>query len=389
MNFIKSNYKSKYVTATFIDLKKAFDTVDSNRLVRKLRRIGLSDNACKLIKSYLKNRLTATSIGDKISNFKRINIGVPQGSKLGPILFNIYIMYLTKVDFIGELILYADDAVLVYASDGPINLQAAMQHDADLLHDWLVKNILSLNKVKTCYMAFGSARSITDIEITFDGSSIKRVNRFKYLGLIIDEALSFHDHVNHVKKRITPFVSLMWRKSKYIPIEKRKQLYNAYVQSHLLYMLPIYSDCAQFKLDELQILQNRCIKALFRLERYTATTYLYSTGLLPITELAKAERIILVHKLSHSLTKNNFQFVTNSQVHGHATRRNSRLHISIRPAAGSTCNAALTTAINEYNELDSNTRNLGFLRSFKAKVKFKIMQESQDFYVISPYLFLN
>ena len=157
-----------------------------------------------MIKSYLKNRLTAASIGDKISNFKRINIGVPQGSKLGPILFNIYIMDLTKVDFIGELILYADDAVLVYASDSPINLQAAMQHDADILHDWLAKNVLSLNKVKTCYMAFGSARSITNLEITFNGSSIKRVNRFKYLRLIIDEALPFHDHVNHVKKQITP-----------------------------------------------------------------------------------------------------------------------------------------------------------------------------------------
>lgn len=343
--------------------------------------------------SYLQNRCTATKIGDKLSNFKKINIGVAQGSKLGPIHFIIYINDLLKVNFIGQLLLYADDAVLVYVSENPIDLQSAMQHDANLLNDWLARNVLSLNKVKTCYMLFGRARNITDIEICFDGSSIDRVSRFKYLGLIIDDGLTFHDHVNHVKRKITPFVSLMWRKSKYIPIEKRKQLYNAYVQSHLLYMLPIYSDCAQYKLLELQTIQNSCIKALFRLDRYTSTSYLYSTGLLPVTELARAERIFMVHKLTHSLTKNNFRFVTNAEVHGRSTRRNSRLHIFNQYATGSTLNSrnvVLSTAINEYNELDSATRNIPtFNKLFKTKVKLKIMQESQLFYVISPYYFLN
>lgn len=392
VDIIKSNNKDKFVAATFVDLKKAFDTIDIKLLVLKLKRLGLPVNACKLMKSYLLNRQTATSIGDKVSNFKNINIGVAQGSKLGPIQFVIYINDLLKVDFIGQLILYADDAVLVYSSNCAADLQSAMQQDANLLNDWLGRNILALNKVKTCYMLFGKARNITDLKICFDGSSIERVIQFKYLGLIIDDGLTFHDHVNLVKRQIMPFVSLMWRKSKYIPIEKRKQLYNAYVQSHLLYMLPIYSDCAQFKLNELQTLQNRCIKALFRLDRYTSTMFLYSTGLLPITELAKAERIIFVHKLAHSLTKNNFRFVTNAEVHGRTTRRNSRIHIFNQYSSGSifnSCNSALSKAINEYNEFDTATRNLRCFKSFKVKVKLKIMQESKDFCVISPYRFLN
>lgn len=392
IDYIKSNCNNKFVAATFIDLKKAFDTVDVKRLVRKFKRLGLSTNACKLMKSYLENRHTATSIGDNVSNFKRVNIGVAQGSKLGPVHFIIYINDLLQEKFIGQLLLYADDAVLVYASDTPIDLQAAMQHDANLLNEWLGRNVLSLNKSKTCYMLFGRARNITDLTICFDGSSIDRVTRFKYLGLIIDEGLTFHEHVNHVKKKVAPFVSLMWRKSKYIPIEKRKQLYNAYVQSHLLYMLPIYSDCAQYKLDELQTLQNQCIKALYRLDRYTPTTLLYSTGLLPINELAKAERIIFVHKLSQSLTKNNFRFVTNAEVHGRSTRRNSRLHVFNHRTTGSiynSCNAALSSAIDDYNQLDSLTRNIRCFKTFKAKVKLKTMQESQEFNVITPFRFLN
>ena len=132
--------------------------------------------------------------------------------------------------------LYADDAALIYAVDNPDLLQFAMQHDADMLHEWLCRNVLSLNVGKTCYITFGLAKRIPDLNIVFDGVSITRVNKFKYLGLFIDDDLTFTEHVNHVKKQITPFISLMWRKGKYIPVGKRKQLYYPYVNSHPLYM---------------------------------------------------------------------------------------------------------------------------------------------------------
>lgn len=122
-------------------------------------------------------------------------------------------------------------------------------------------------------MQWKRAKNIPDLNVIIDGTLIRRVNKFKYLGLIIDDGLSFNEHVNHVKRQITPFISLMWRKGKYIPVDKRKQLYFAYVQSHLMYMLPIYEDCAQYKLNELQTLQNRCIEAIFLLDRYTSTTF--------------------------------------------------------------------------------------------------------------------
>ena len=158
-------------------------------------------------------------------------------------------------------------------------------------------------------------------------------------------------------------------------------------------MLPIYGNCALYKLNELQTLQNRCIKAVYRLDRYTSTTYLYSTSLLPVIELAKVERIICIHKLLCSLTKHNIRFSTNADIHGRTTRRGSRIHIfnmtSTITTICNSSNAALTTGINDYNSVDSNIRHLTCLKTFKAKVKLKIMDNSESFNVISPYYFIN
>ncbi len=144
VDYIKSNLFRKFVAVIFVYLRKAFDTVDPNRLFLKLKRLGLSKNAAKLILSYLTSRQTATTIGNMVSNFRKINVGVAQGSKLGPLHFIVYINDLLKLDFMGQIILYADDAALAYAADSPELLQFAVQHDADLLHNWLCRNVLSI-----------------------------------------------------------------------------------------------------------------------------------------------------------------------------------------------------------------------------------------------------
>lgn len=132
---IKSKFRKKYVSNMFIDLKRTFHTIDSKRLSPKLKRLGLSNDSVKLMESYLQNRSIVTTIGNKTSSFRNINVSVAQGSKMGPLHFIIYINDLLKLGFIGRLILYADDAVLTYPSKTIEEIQEAMQHDADLLHN--------------------------------------------------------------------------------------------------------------------------------------------------------------------------------------------------------------------------------------------------------------
>lgn len=166
--------------------------------------------------------------------------GVVQGSKLGPLHFIIYVADMLTLGLIGTMILYADDTALCYACDTAVELEETMQRDALILHQWLCCNVLTMNIGKTHYMTFGKGKNLSDFNININDEGIKRVTTYKYLGLILDENLSFMEHIDHVKKMIRPFIPLMWRKSKFIPIGQRKRIYFAYVHSHIAYMIPIY-----------------------------------------------------------------------------------------------------------------------------------------------------
>jgi len=352
----------------FIDLKRAFDTVNPNRLARKLKQLGLSENAVKLMHSYLVNRKTATTIGKNSSDFATVNVGVAQGSKFGPLHFITYINDLLKMLFFGRLLLYADDAALVYICDSAADLERLMAQDLAILNDWLNRNVLTLNPNKTCYMTFFKGKNIPDFNISIDGHTINRVRTYKYLGLVIDEDLKFDKHVDHVKMLIRPFISLMWRNGKYVPMVRRRALYYAYVQSHLLYMLPIYGECGVTKLKELQILQNRCVKAMYRFHKLTSTTYLYSTSLMPISEMVTVEKVTNLHKMILSLTKHNFRFASISGTHGRELRNNDEIYIPNSYSRSITTTAALTLACSEYNKLDMDVRQLTCLKTFKSKI---------------------
>ena len=206
---------------------------------------------------------------------------------------------------------------------------------------------------------------------------------FKYLGLVLDDNLSFKQHIEHVKKMIRPFIPLMWKRGRYIPMSKRKQIYFAYVQSHISYMLPIYSVGSKTKLRQLQRLQNRCIKAVYQLPQFTSTTYLYTTSILPIEKLAIVESVTYLHKVVKSLTKNNFEIRSNNEIHSHRTRQANDLHCPNK-------HPALKQSTLEYNRLCKDLAHLTCINTFKSRLKLKVMKESGEKYnAISPYVFLN
>lgn len=255
INYLKSN-KKKFSACLFIDLKRAFETVNHQRLVAKLRRIGLSVEATHLMQSFLQRRIR-TNINGFTSDPMLVKTGIGQGTILGPLYFILYMNDLLDIHLNGDLTFYADDGAVTYAFDTAEELQQTMQDDLDVLNKWFIVNLLTLNVKKTEYMLFGKVQHITDLVLEIAGQSIKRSHSFKYLGLHLDRKLDFGLHVSSVRQKVGTFTSLMWRCQQYISMAKKKHLYFSFVVTHLSNMMAIWgAELNSNKIQRLRVLQN-------------------------------------------------------------------------------------------------------------------------------------
>ena len=186
----------------FLDLKKAFDTVEHDILLEKLSCYGLRDNELSLLQSYLSNRSQCCSVNCKISGFMPINCGVPQGSILGPPLFIIYMNDSQNITSICHISMYADDTHLSSAMSYLNDINVELIPDFVKICDWLQVNKLSLNILKTEYMVIGTEQMLTQMgsisKIKIDSSYLERVVKTKSLGLIIDDNLRWEEHIHYI-----------------------------------------------------------------------------------------------------------------------------------------------------------------------------------------------
>ena len=193
--------KGEVPVAIFIDLSKAFDTLDHDILLYKLKCYGLTGNSINLLKGYLTNRQQYVHYDNTDSNFLKITTGVPQGSIFGPLLFLIYMNDIHKSSNLFHFILFADDTTLItknaiYNTDS-INAELAK------LSIWFKVNKLSLNVSKSKFMVFRSARKQTPIPlIQIDNNVIECVENFNFLGLIINIEMEW-SHRPHCPENIT------------------------------------------------------------------------------------------------------------------------------------------------------------------------------------------
>jgi hypothetical protein len=200
-DFILKNMNKGCVTgAIFLDLKKAFDTVNHSLLIDKLSEIGIKGISLDWFRSYLSDRYQAVNINCTLSDFKPINIGVPQGSILGPLLFIIFVNSLP--DSVNcKCVMYTDDATLLCAADNPATLESELQSNMLKIADWFNDNNLTLNIKKTKLMIFGSRHTLdlfNGITLHYNNVIIKKVDQFKYLGVIFDPLLSLSVCISNV-----------------------------------------------------------------------------------------------------------------------------------------------------------------------------------------------
>lgn len=290
------------VGALFIDLKKAFDTIDHLLLIEKLDTYGIRGVAKQLIRSYLTDRKQFVSIGEDRSTLQPITTGVPQGSILGPVLFLLFVNDVSTLPLNGKIRLFADDTSVFYRGPTELSIQTQMNHDLELLSKYFKTNVLSLNLSKTKYMLIHSPRRtlIDHVALTFEGRTVEKVQDFPFLGLTLDAKMTWRPHINLLKNKLSSLCGIMRRVSSFLPPACMKQMYFALIHSRLQYLVAVWGLACKSALRELQVIQNRCLKIVFSKPHLHPSALLYSgsgDSLLPIRGLCELQTLTQMHKI--------------------------------------------------------------------------------------------
>ena len=260
----KSLSDGKFCIAVFIDLKKAFDTVDFNRLLFKLNKCGFRGIVEQLFASYLTNRQQYVELDGAKSEKLGVSSGVPQGSVLGATLFNLYINDLPYYVGNDSSILYADDTSLVHASEQSSYLFRSMQESINICYRWATANSLTINIEKTNYLYLSpNLNAYTDLTLSLGDTIISRVEYTKYLGVILDDKMKFDKHISQVISRLSRMVSISYSIGNYLNYDAARCLYFSLVQSLLTYMIVFWGCTTEANLNRMQTKQNMIIRNLF------------------------------------------------------------------------------------------------------------------------------
>ena len=198
VNHLISEMDSCNITTNiYIDLPKAFDTLNFDILLNKLDYYSVQGYANRLSYSYLFERWQFVNFSGHKSSYLPIKNGVPQGSVLGPLLFLIYINDLPLVSNVFDKLMYADDTTL-YCNIYQIIGEELINAELTKLWEWLGANKLSLNIAETKYMVlYTSKRNVIYSNLKVNNNSIERVTEFNFLGVILHSDMTWNKHINH------------------------------------------------------------------------------------------------------------------------------------------------------------------------------------------------
>ena len=250
----------------FMDLSKAFDTIDHDILTYKLKHYGFKDNSLSLLSSYLTGREQFVEFNDVKSNCIPITTGVPQGSILGPLLFIIYLNDINLSSDKFQFLTYADDTTLFVIfdsayeqSDENISQDDVLNAELEKVADWLSLNRLSLNKDKTKCMIFRNYNKIVlPPKLVIKNQIIEQVNNFNFLGIILDSNLNWKAHTESIGKKISKTIGIMNRLKHYLPMYTLKTIYNSLINSRLNYGIL----CWGLKQNGLVQLQKKAVRVI-------------------------------------------------------------------------------------------------------------------------------
>lgn len=377
-NIYRKLEKSKKVLCVFLDLAKAFDTVDHRILIDILNNLGIRGPALKLFKSYLFDRQQMVAIENHHSSYRQVKYGVPQGTVLGPLLFIIYINGLLELELdCGEVLSFADDTVIMYEGDSWDEVKEKAERKLVIIKNWFDSMSLTINFNKTKFITFSSNnrnipayRQIRLICAT-GNILIEGANYLRYLGVDIDKNLKWDIHINNTIKKLRRILYTFRQIKKILDIPQLKVIYHALVGTHIQYGISSWGGTYDKHIKPLEIIQKMFLKTIFGQQLTYSSDQIYKDSkLFDIRQLYTYKILTLQYK-----NKSTLQGIA----HEYNTRHKNMVVTRTIKVSTSHCQrSGWFLAPHIYRQLPNNIKESKSIHNFKKQVKQWIFSKPRE-----------
>lgn len=356
-----------YTVAVFLDFSKAFDTVNKNIMIQKLDRLGIRDIPNAFFKSYLTDRRMYVDVNNCTSRTVTTNIGLPQGAVSSTWLFSLYINDMHRTSDKLKFIHFADDTTIYMSGRDIVKLCSDVTHELSKIDDWLKTNRLSLNIDKTCYMIFThNSYKTHECSIKIRDCPLTYVRATKFLGITIDDRLSYNEHLTILTKQLSRVRGLLLKLSNFVPAVVLRKLYYALFFSRLVYGCSVWGGSGITNINKVHRINSSAIKVITRsLPDFVSVPLQYD-------DVYKITCLCTFHRYAHSSEMEHFHQKIDGLApeHGHLTRFVADNCYSLPQVSKTVCrNQFLFNAVKLWNVLPQSLKEIDATSSFKRSLK--------------------
>lgn len=370
LNYLIADWKveldeRRSVVCVFVDLKRAFETIDRKILIEKLKCYGVRGAELSWFTDYLSNRRQMVKFGECVSSELNCDLGVPQGSVLGAILFILYINDIKNVFKYCKIKLFADDTLIYLLCDNVDEAIDLINEDLISFEKWLKLNKLKLNVEKTKYLIISHSQVRSNVSLRINGENIEKVTQMKYLGCLIDDKLRFNLHSDYVCKKMAKKVNFFGRVSRMLDRETKITVYNTIIAPHINYCATILYLSGSTNIDRVQKLQNKAMRIILNAYRRThILDMLNNLKWLSVYQKLKLYVLIFIYKVKNKLLPEYLNSCIQLREAVYVTRNVDTLRLPLYRKSA-TQNSLMYNGAKLFNDLPLEIRNVSNLAAFR------------------------